>query len=74
MSSSQADIPILNPRAVFGLRTSFIGNIDCINDEEIVYPVGGVLTVNDPVQQKQKFIKLPHKGANVNGLLVSPNR
>lgn len=74
MSSSPSDIPILNPRAIFGLKTDVSGNADCITDEEIVYPVGGVLAVQDASQRKQKFIRLPQKGANVTGMLVSPNK
>lgn len=74
MSSSPSDIPILNPRVIFGLKTGIQGNVDCITDDEIVYPVGGVLTVQDANQRRQKFIRLPQKGLNVTGILVSPNK
>lgn len=74
MSSTPSDIPLLNPRAIFGLKTDVPGNVDCITDDEIVYPVGGVLTVQNANQKRQKFIRLPQRGANVTGMFVSPNK
>lgn len=74
MSSSTSDIPILKPRTVFGLRTDFSENVDCIADDEIVYPVGSVLAVHNLTQNIQKFIMLPQKGLNVSEMHVSPNK
>lgn len=74
MSSAAPDIPILNPRVIFGLNAGIPGNVDCITDDEIIYPVGGVLAIHDAIQRRQKFIRLPQKGLNLTGMLVSPNK
>lgn len=68
------DIQVLNPRVVLGLKTDVPGNVDFITDEDIVYPAGGLLSIQNETQRKQKFIKLPDKGYNVNNILLSPNK
>lgn len=67
-------IPILQPKLVLGLRTKPKGNVQYIGDDDIVYPVGAVLAVHNYVLNKQKFIKLPERGNNVNLITVSPNK
>ncbi|KAI4457029.1 cilia- and flagella-associated protein 57 [Holotrichia oblita] len=67
-------IPVPQPRLVLGLQTNIKGNAQFINDEEVIYPVGGVLCVHNFYQRRQKFIKLGDKGQNVTSIAVSPNR
>lgn len=66
-------IPLLQPRLVYGLRTDIKGNGNFLSDEEVLYPVGGLLAINNFTQKRQKFIKLPDKGLNVTRIVVSPN-
>ncbi|XP_017782730.1 PREDICTED: cilia- and flagella-associated protein 57 [Nicrophorus vespilloides] len=67
-------VPALQPRLLLGLQTRVRGNAHYISDEEVVYPVGGVLCVHNINQKKQKFIKMPEKGANISIIAVSQNR
>lgn len=67
-------LPVLQPRLVLGLRTDIKGNAQFITDEEIIYPVGSVLTIHNFNQKRQKYIKLAEKGKNVTEVLVSPNK
>lgn len=67
-------IPLLQPKLLLGLRSGIKGNAQFISDEEIVYPVGGVLAIHNYNLRKQKFIKLPERGGNVTSITVSPNK
>ncbi|XP_044252622.1 cilia- and flagella-associated protein 57 [Tribolium madens] len=67
-------LPILQPRLILGLRTDVKGNAQFITDEEIIYPVGAVLTIHNLNQKRQKYIKLADKGKNVTEIVVSPNK
>lgn len=67
-------LPILQPRLLLGLRTDVGGNAQFITDEDIVYPVGAVLTIHNLNQKRQKYIKLADKGKNVTEIVVSPNK
>ncbi|RZC27649.1 WD repeat-containing protein 65 [Asbolus verrucosus] len=67
-------LPILQPRLILGLRTDVEGNAQFITDEDIIYPVGAVLTIHNLNQKRQKYIKLSDKGKNVTAVVVSPNK
>lgn len=66
--------PVLQPKIILGLRTGPKGNAQFIGEDEVVYPVGGVLAVHNYIMHRQKFIKLPERGANVTSITVSPNK
>lgn len=66
--------PVLQPKLILGLQTKPRGNVQYIGDDEIVYPVGGVLAVQNFILNKQKLIKLPERGNNVTSIAVSPNK
>ncbi|KAK4873590.1 hypothetical protein RN001_012950 [Aquatica leii] len=59
---------------MYGLRTDIKGNAYFINDDEVLYPVGGLLTVHNLTQKRQRFGKLPDKGKNVIRIVLSPNQ
>ncbi|XP_057670540.1 cilia- and flagella-associated protein 57 [Diorhabda carinulata] len=67
-------LPILQPQLLVGLETKIRGNVHFLSDDEVVYPVGCVVTVHNTSLKKQKFIKLADKGKNLTHLLVSPNK
>ncbi|KAF5270192.1 hypothetical protein FQR65_LT05672 [Abscondita terminalis] len=67
-------IPVLQPRFMYGLRTDIKGNAWFIGDEEVLYPVGGILVVHNFTQKRQRFGRLPDRGRNVIRLLLSPNQ
>ena len=69
-----SQLPVLQPRMLFGIQTQVKDNVHFLSDEEIVYPVGAVLCVNNLTQKKQKFIRLAEKGSNVSRIIVSPNK
>ncbi|KAF5287488.1 hypothetical protein FQA39_LY04116 [Lamprigera yunnana] len=68
------NIPILQPRLMYGLRTDVKGNAQFISDDEVIYPVGGLLAANNFAQKRQRFVRLPEKGKNVTRILISPNQ
>ncbi|KAK5641374.1 hypothetical protein RI129_009921 [Pyrocoelia pectoralis] len=67
-------IPILQPRLIYGLRTDIKGNVHFLSDDEVLYPVGGLLAANNFAQKRQRFGKLPDKGKNVTEISISPNQ
>lgn len=68
------EIPGLAPLCFLGLKTNIKGNIQYVSEEDVLYPVGSTLSVHNYIQNKQKYIKLPDRGANINIICVSPNR
>lgn len=66
--------PVLQPKLILGLRTEPRGNALFVTDDDIVYPVGGVLAIHNHLMQRQKSIKLPERGNNVISITISPNR
>lgn len=71
---SNSSIAILNPRLVLGLRTNVRGNAYYVSDEDILYPVGCLLSLHNFNQRRQKFIRLPERGQNVVSVTVSPHK
>lgn len=74
MSFIYSDIVGLVPKFFFGINTQIKGNVHYITEEEVIYPNGGVLVVHNFPGKRQKYIKLPEKGYNVNLIVLSPNR
>lgn len=56
-------LPIkIQPKIVFGLRADVIGNVLFTDkDNEVIYPVAGVLVIHDFTSNKQKFLRFPEK-------------
>nr|CAD7403161.1 unnamed protein product [Timema cristinae] len=67
-------IPVLTPRIIFGLKTNIKGTATFITDHEILYPVGGVLSLHNYTQKRQRYIKFPDKQKNINIICVSANK
>ncbi|KAL1494188.1 hypothetical protein ABEB36_009827 [Hypothenemus hampei] len=67
-------LPVLQPRLISGLETAVYGNINFLNDDEVVYPVGSVVCVQNFHLKKQKYIKLSDKGKNLTHVAVSPDK
>ncbi|XP_055598286.1 cilia- and flagella-associated protein 57-like [Uranotaenia lowii] len=61
------------PKNVFGLRTDIDGNVHFTANQEIIYPVAGVLAVHDFATNKQKFLRFPEKN-NPERIVLSPDR
>jgi cilia- and flagella-associated protein 57 len=55
-NAAQKQISI-QPKSVFGLRTDIIGNIHFAITQEVIYPVSGVLSIQDCFKNKQKFLR-----------------
>ncbi|XP_053965666.1 cilia- and flagella-associated protein 57 [Anastrepha ludens] len=49
----------IRPKNIYGLRTDVIGNIHFNLNQEVIYPVEGVLAFHDYVSNKQRFLRLP---------------
>lgn len=47
----------LRPKYIYGLRTNIVGNIHFNLQQEVVYPVEGVLAFHDFVENKQRFLR-----------------
>lgn len=62
MEGSTTDIATaqvtIRPRNIYGLRTDVVGNIHFNLNQEVLYPVEGVLAFHDFVSQKQRFLRL----------------
>ncbi|XP_050311353.1 cilia- and flagella-associated protein 57 [Anthonomus grandis grandis] len=71
---SSSSLPVLVPRLIAGLETNVKGNIHFLTDDEVIYPVGAVVTVHNPHVKKQKFIKLSDKGKNLTHIALSPDK
>lgn len=64
----------LRPSAYFGLRNGIQGNAFYITDDEIIYPVGCVLSIYSLTQHHQRFIRLQERHKTVTLITISPNR
>jgi hypothetical protein len=65
-------LPIIEPRAFYGLTNGIKGNASYISENEILYPAGRVLVVHNYAQKLQRYIQLPEKPINI--ICVSPLR
>jgi len=74
MQTMATTLPVLQPRVIAGLEPGVKGNINFLSDDEVVYPVGAVVTVHHFNVKKQKFIRLSGKGEHLTNLAVSPDK
>lgn len=63
----------LQPKFVFGLRSDIKGNIHFLENEEVVYPVAGVIAIHDYKRHKQTFLRLSENSVPT-VIVISPNR
>lgn len=63
----------IQPKFVYGLRSDIKGNIHFLENQEVIYPVAGVVAIHDYKTHKQKFLRLAvnHKPTVI---ALSPNR
>lgn len=73
-STAALVVPVgIQPRNVFGLRTDVKGNVNFTNKQEVIYPVAGVLAIQDFTTNRQKFLRFAeHSQPTV--IAMSPNR
>ncbi|XP_055839134.1 cilia- and flagella-associated protein 57-like [Episyrphus balteatus] len=58
--SAKSILPVtIEPKHVYGIRSEVIGNIHFNLNQEVIYPVEGVLAFHDYVNNKQRFLRLP---------------
>lgn len=63
----------IQPKFVYGLRSDIKGNIQFLENQEVVYPVAGVIAIHDYKLHKQTFLRLAE--SNVPTVIaLSPNR
>lgn len=57
--SKNSSIPsvTIQPKNVFGIRVDVKGNIHFTAKQEVMYPVGGILAIQDYETNKQKFLR-----------------
>ncbi|XP_050525213.1 cilia- and flagella-associated protein 57-like isoform X2 [Daktulosphaira vitifoliae] len=72
MSSSV--IPSLEPKFFFGLTTGLNGNCFFINNDEIIYPVSGVLVIYNIILHTQKYIHLIDTQKTITAMTLSNNK
>lgn len=63
----------LQPKFVFGLRSDVKGNIHFLENQNIVYPVSGVIAIHDFERHKQTFLRLIDNNTPT-VIAISPNR
>lgn len=63
----------IQPKFVFGLRSDIKGNIHFLENQEVIYPVAGVIAIHDFKLQKQTFLRLA-KNHIPTVIAISPNR
>lgn len=47
----------IRPKRIYGLRADILGNIHFNLQQEVIYPVEGVITFHDFVQNNQRFLR-----------------
>lgn len=68
------NIAELQPVLFLGLNTNIPNNIHHLTDEDIIYPIGSVVTVHNNDIKKQRYIRLPNQGKNLTQIVLSPDR
>lgn len=63
----------IQPKYVYGLRSDVKGNVHFMENQEVIYPVAGVIAIHDFKQSKQTFLRLTEKHTPT-VIAVSPNR
>lgn len=69
-----ASIPVPQPVALFGFRPGIRGNVQFLNEHEILYPAGSVLVIHHLLNNTQKFIKPADQQKSIKEIVLSPNR
>lgn len=67
-------IPVIQPRALFGLRLSIPRNVFYVTDFEILYPCGAVIILHKFTERHQKYIKLMERSVRMDYMAISPKR
>ncbi|KAL0279051.1 UNVERIFIED_CONTAM: hypothetical protein PYX00_000691 [Menopon gallinae] len=67
-------VPIIQPRALFGLRASIPRNVFFVTDMEVLYPCGAVIIIHKFTEKRQKYIKLMEKSVRTDYIAISPKR
>lgn len=62
---------MLTPRMFFGLNTTTRKNVCCISNDEILYPVGGVIILHNFKQKSQRYIHLPNPEREISVITVA---
>lgn len=62
---------MLKARMLFGLNTSVNKNISCISEDEILYPIGGVIIIHNYKKKSQRYINLPNPQKEISVISVS---
>lgn len=47
----------IEPKHVYGIRSEVIGNIHFNLNQDVIYPVEGVVAFHDYVNNKQRFLR-----------------
>lgn len=63
----------IQPKYVYGLRKDIKGNIHFMENQEVIYPVAGVIAIHDFKQSKQTFLRLTENHVPT-VIAISPNR
>lgn len=63
----------IQPKFVYGLRSDIKGNIHFLENQEVVYPVAGVIAIHDYKRHKQTFLRLSDNSTPT-VIAISPNR
>lgn len=63
----------IQPKFVYGLRSDIKGNIHFLENQEVVYPVAGVIAIHDYKIHKQTFLRLAENHTPT-VIVISPNR
>ncbi|XP_050424212.1 cilia- and flagella-associated protein 57-like [Adelges cooleyi] len=64
-------IPSLEPKFIFGLTTGLKGNCVFLNDDEILYPVSGVLVIHNITSHTQRYIHLIDSQKTITAMTLS---
>lgn len=70
MSSHRIQI---QPKFVYGLRSDIKGNIHFLDNQDVIYPVAGVIAIHDFKAHKQTFLRLAENHVPT-VITLSPNR
>lgn len=63
----------VQPKFVYGLRSDIKGNIHFLENQDVIYPVAGVIAIHDFKAHKQTFLRLA-ENHEPTVITLSPNR
>lgn len=63
----------VQPKFVYGLRSDIKGNIHFLDNQDVIYPVAGVIAIHDFKVHKQTFLRLAENHVPT-VIAISPNR